>query len=270
MMAPLPAPAKLLTIAGSDSGGAAGLQADLRCWAVLGMYGLSVLTAVTAQNSVAVEAVHRLPTDFIAAQLTAVLTDYGADAAKTGFLGHVAIIETVATQLARYPIPYLIIDPVLVNHKGHSLFPTAVAQAYQQWLFPLADLITPTRAEAELLLGQPIRCLADGQTAVRHLHALGPTHVLLKRIPAGKQYLDLFFDGQQTIPLASAKLATANTHGAGDTLSAAIVAFLAQGNGMATAVERAHQFTSQAIQNSAHWQLGQGHGPVFATPSLKP
>lgn len=261
-----PPPAKLLTIAGSDSGGAAGAQADLRCWAVLGVYGMSALTAITAQNSYTVAAVHPVPTDLIAAQLDAILEDYGADAAKTGFLGRVEVIELVATKLSIASLPFLVVDPVLVNYQGRSLFPTAVASAYSQQLFPLASLITPTLAEAELLLGQPIHSLADADTAVRRLHALGAQQVLLKRIPAGNQYYDLLFDGQQTHRWGATKIETQHTHGAGDTLSAAVAAFLAQGQPMATAVSHAHQFTAKALQLGANWQLGSGHGPVFATP----
>jgi hydroxymethylpyrimidine kinase/phosphomethylpyrimidine kinase len=259
----LTSPPKLLTIAGSDSGGAAGLQADLRTWAVLGAYSLSVITAVTAQNSRAVHAIHPLPPDFIAAQLTAVLSDYGADAAKTGFLGRVTVIETVAAQLAQFAVPHLVVDPVLVNHKGQAMFDTAVAAAYVAHLFPHACLITPNPAEAGLLLNVEIRCLRDGETAVRRLHDLGPQHILLKRLPAGKNFVDLFFDGQTITRLPAPKIQTANTHGSGDVLSAAVAAFLARGEKMITAVQQAHQFTQTAIYNGAKWQLGGGHGPVW-------
>ena len=256
-------PVKLLTIAGSDSGGAAGLQADLRAWAVLGGYGMSAITAVTAQNSRAVLAVHFLPPDFVAAQIGAVLADYGADAAKTGFLGRVEIVEAVAAALRPFALPHLVVDPVLVNHKGAAMFPPAVTAAYVAHLLPLADLITPNPAEAGLLLGMDVRCLKDGETAVRRLHDLGPKHVLLKRIPAGKRYVDLFYDGQAVHRLAAAKIKTANTHGAGDVLSAAVCFYLARGERMETAVGRAHAFTQTALLNGAPWQLGGGHGPVL-------
>ncbi|MBK7218952.1 MAG: hydroxymethylpyrimidine/phosphomethylpyrimidine kinase [Candidatus Promineofilum sp.] len=158
----MPQPLPLLTIAGSDSGGAAGLQADLKTWAALGVYGLSAITAVTAQNSERVAAVNTLPPDFVAAQIDAVLSDYGAVAIKTGFLGRVEIVEVVAERLTYWrnvdigrggsqTRPYIIIDPVLVNHRGEAMFPPAVAAAYRALLFPLADLVTPNRAEARLL-----------------------------------------------------------------------------------------------------------------------
>ena len=260
---PLPPPAKLLTIAGSDSGGAAGLQADLRAWAVLGAYGMSVVTAVTAQNSLTVSAVQWLPPDFIAAQLTAVLSDYGAAAAKTGFLGRVETVEAVAGSLRRFAVPHLVVDPVLVNHKGQAMFDTAVTAAYLAHLFPLADLITPNPAEAALLLDMDIRCLADGETAVRRLHALGPKAILLKRLPAGGRLVDLFFDGAAIHRLPTARINPTNTHGAGDVFSAAVCAFLAEGKGMETAVRQAQSFTAAAIQASANWQFSQGHGTIW-------
>lgn len=256
-------PPKLLTIAGSDSGGAAGLQADLRAWAVLGAYGLSVITAVTAQNSLAVNAIQFMPPDLIAAQLEAVLSDYGAVVAKTGFLGRVAAIEIVAAGLRRFNPPFLVVDPVLVNHKEAAMFDTAVTAAYLTHLFPLADLLTPNPAETALLLNMDIRCLRDGETAVRRLHDLGPKNILLKRIPAGGRLVDLFFDGAICHRLPTAKIETANTHGSGDVFSAAVCAYLARGDGMETAVRQAQTFTANAIQNSAHWQFSAGHGPIW-------
>lgn len=260
---PLPPPPKLLTIAGSDSGGAAGLQADLRAWAVLEAYGMSVITAVTAQNSLAVNAIQFMPPDFIAAQLQAVLSDYGAAAVKTGFLGRVAAIEVVAAGLRQFNPPFLVIDPVLVNHKGAAMFDTAVAAAYLGHLFPLADLLTPNPAEVALLLNMDIHCLADGETAVRRLHDLGPKTILLKRLPAGGRLVDLFFDGAICHRLPTAKIQTGNTHGSGDVFSAAVCAYLARGDEMETAVRHAQTFTAKAIQASANWPFSQGHGPIW-------
>jgi hydroxymethylpyrimidine/phosphomethylpyrimidine kinase len=256
-------PVKLLTIAGSDSGGAAGLQADLRVWAVLGAYGMSVVTAVTAQNSLAVHAVQFTSAEMIAAQLDAVLSDYGADAAKTGFLGRVEAIETAAAHLRRFAVPRLVVDPVLVNHRGESMFGTAVTHAYLNHLLPLASLVTPNPAEAALLTGLKIENVADGETAVLRLHALGPQAILLKRIPHEGKLVDLFFAGNEMVRLETAVLPTNNTHGSGDALSAAVCAFLAMGDGMETAVRRAHQFTHTAIQNAAPWRLCHGHGPIW-------
>jgi hydroxymethylpyrimidine/phosphomethylpyrimidine kinase len=181
-------PIPLLTIAGSDSGGAAGLQADLKTWAALGVYGLSAITAVTAQNSVRVQQLHYLPPAMIAAQIDAVLSDYGAAAIKTGFLGRVEIIEVVAKRLRDWmggglpARPTLVIDPVLVNHRGEAMFAPEVAGAYREWLFPLADLVTPNRAEAALL-----GLIDDGHrlvpTTLLESDVSGSMRILLKGVP---------------------------------------------------------------------------------------
>jgi hydroxymethylpyrimidine/phosphomethylpyrimidine kinase len=255
-------PAKVLTIAGSDSGGAAGLQADLKTFTALKVYGMSAITAVTAQNSVRVAAVHYLPADFLAAQLDAVLSDYGAAAAKTGFIGRVDLIETIANRIAAYSLPYLVVDPVLVNHKGDAMFGPAVTQAYHNHLLPLAWLIAPNRPEAALLAETPVDNLAGMETAARAIHHLGPRHVLIKGGRDGDDILDLLYDGQQFTWFRSPYLDTPNTHGSGDTLSAAITAYLAQGMETVAAVHHAHYFTTTAIQAAAFWQLGAGHGPL--------
>jgi hydroxymethylpyrimidine/phosphomethylpyrimidine kinase len=255
-----------LTIAGSDSGGAAGLQADLKTFTALKVYGMSVITAVTAQNSVRVAAVHFLPAEFVAAQLNAVLSDYGADAAKTGFIGRVDLIETIATRLAAYDLPFLVVDPVLVNHRGEAMFGPAVTQAYQKHLLPLAWLVTPNRHEAALLAGMEVTSPAELETAARALHHLGPRFVLIKGGRDGDDVVDLLFDGEQFTWLRSPWLDTNNTHGSGDTLSAAIAAYLAQGVATVTAIQQAHHFTTRAIQAAVPWQLGAGHGPLSHFP----
>ncbi len=255
-------PPKVLTIAGSDSGGAAGLQADLRTFAALKVYGMSVVTAVTAQNSIAVTSVHPLPPDFVAQQLDAVLSDYGATAVKTGFLGRTAVIETVAAKLHEYAPGFLVIDPVLVNHQGKAMFPEEVTAVYATRLFPLADLVTPNRAEAALLAGMAVNTLAEMEKAARRISALGPQNVLMKGGRDEGDMVDVFYDGDNIIHMRSPYIDTQNTHGSGDTLSAAVCALLARGMGMETAVRQAHQFTVHAIQKAAGWQLGAGHGPV--------
>ena len=256
-------PHKLLTIAGSDSGGAAGLQADLKTWTAVRAYGMSVITAVTAQNSLTVNAVQFMSTEFVAAQLTAVLSDYGADGAKTGFIGRADLIPIIASHLQNYAIPHFVVDPVLVNHKGQAMFPDEVAQAYKQHLFPLAELITPNCREAELLTGLPVTTVAEMETAVRYLHTLGPQAILIKRGQIGdEEVVDVLFDGATITHFHSPKIETHNTHGSGDMLSAAICAFLARGDGVATAVTQAHTLTHAAIHQATHWQLGSGHGPL--------
>jgi hydroxymethylpyrimidine/phosphomethylpyrimidine kinase len=255
---------KVLTIAGSDSGGAAGLQADLRAWAVLGVYGMCAITAVTAQNSLHVKAAQFMPADFIATQLDVVLSDYGADAVKTGFLGRVDLIETIAHQLNKYSLANVVIDPVLVNHKGEAMFAPEVTRAYIDHLIPLADLVTPNRREAELLTGLSAKTVAEMETAVHHIHALGPQNIFIKGGSDGDKMVDVFYDGAAIIHLRTRRIDTQNTHGSGDTLSAAVCAYLANGMKMKTAVRHAHQFTAKAIQKGANWKLGKGHGPVWA------
>lgn len=229
---------------------------------------MSVLTAVTAQNSHAVTAVQFMPPAFVAAQLDAVLSDYGATAVKTGFIGRAPLIITISARLQHYGCRPLVVDPVLVNHRGQPMFPDLVRQLYLCYLLPLATLLTPNCHEAAILLNMPSPPRHDLQQLAQmcqRLHQLGAQHVLLKGGREGEEMVDIFYDGQQYHELRSPRLHTDNTHGAGDTLSAAVCAALAQGEGMKTAVTRAHQFTAQAIANGASWQLGGGHGPVFAT-----
>jgi hydroxymethylpyrimidine/phosphomethylpyrimidine kinase len=256
-----PTPLTLLTIGGSDSGGAAGIQADLRAWAQLGAYGLSAVTMVTAQNSVAVAAAHYLPPALLRAQLDAVLNDYGAAGIKTGFIGRTPLIATIARRLKGVNCP-VVVDPVLVNHRREQMFPATVTAAYCKWLLPLATLLTPNQHEAALLIGQPIHTREDAETAAQALHQLGPRNVLIKGLPHEDGLLDLLFDGRSFTPFTHPAVPTANTHGSGDTLSAVLCARLASGADMVTAVQDAVRFTSAAIQQGAGWELGAGHGPV--------
>jgi len=260
-----PQPPRLLTIAGSDSGGAAGAQADLKTWTALGVYGMSVLTAVTAQNSLSVRAVHYLPPEFVAAQIDAVLSDYGAEGVKTGFIGRAALVETIAERLQAPGARPLVVDPVLVNQHGAPMFAPEVTQAYLRRLLPLADLFTPNRHEAALFLhmeppAQPTPAwLAD---AARRLQALGPRAVLLKGGRIGAAQVDVLCNGTAVTFLPTPHLDTPNTHGSGDALSAAACAFLAQGIALETAVRRAQAFTAAALRAAAPWRLGAGHGPL--------
>jgi hydroxymethylpyrimidine/phosphomethylpyrimidine kinase len=258
-------PAKVLTIAGSDSGGAAGLQADLKTFTALGVYGMSAITAVTAQNSLRVEGVHYIPAEFVTAQIEAVLADYGAASIKTGFIGRAKTIQSIASVLEKQKREgqfHLVVDPVLVNHKGESMFPASVAKAYAQCLLPLADLVTPNLAEGKLFTGLPVTSLATMETVARRIQRLGSQWVLVKGARSGSKLVDLLFDGQEALLLDSPFIDSLNTHGSGDTLSAAICAFMAQGSNMVEAVERARDFTLAAIRGSIHWQLGGGHGPL--------
>jgi hydroxymethylpyrimidine/phosphomethylpyrimidine kinase len=260
-------PPKLLTIGGSDSGGAAGIQADLKTWTALSVYGMSVITAVTAQNSVAVEAIQYIQPGIVAAQIDAVLSDYGAQALKTGFLGRAELVEVVAARFRSFtfgPIPILI-DPVLVNHKGLSMFGPEVAATYAAQLLPLADLATPNWREAALLAGLDAETLlsqAGLEHAAAQLGALGCKQVLITGVPAGEQVIDWYYDGTRLHPLPQALIETDNRHGSGDTLSAAICAYLAQGVAMPEAIVLAQAYTARALRDAASWHLGRGHGPL--------
>lgn len=264
MLPRIPTPLPLLTIAGSDSGGAAGLQADLKTWATFGsrVYGMSAVTAVTAQNSARVAAVHFLPPEMVAAQIDAALSDYGAAAIKTGFLGRVDIIEAVAGRLAYWrerltPRPGLVIDPVLVNHRGEAMFGPEVAAAYRGLLFPIADLVTPNAAEAVLL-----ETTNDERRMTSSDSLSSASRVLVKGISRDDQIIDIYRDGREWVELPRPRIDTINTHGSGDTLSAAVCAFVAQGHDWLDAVRRAQVFTHDAIRRGAAWRLGAGHGPL--------
>ena len=270
-------PVPVLTIAGSDSGGAAGLAADWTTFAALGAYGLGAITVVTAQNSLEVRRVQFMPPAMVVAQIEAVLEDYGAAAIKTGFIGNVDTIRAIAECLVRWQNIPLVVDPVLVNHKGQAMFAPEVAAAYQQHLFPLATLITPNRHEAALLTGLPVTNREEMVAAAQQLHTFGPQHVLIKGLREGETMVDGWWDGARARArgeegssssrsrfhwLEGGRVETGNTHGSGDTLSAAAAVFLAQGLAMGVALWRARELVRGAIGAAAGWHLGAGHGPV--------
>ncbi len=261
-------PPPVLTIGGSDSGGAAGIQADLKSFTALRVYGMSALTAVTAQNSARVAAVHYLPAEFLAAQIDAVLQDYGAAAIKSGFIGRAELVRAAAERLRYWQgeeperVGPLVVDPVLVNHRHEAMFGPEVTEAYRKALLPLATLVTPNRAEAALLTGQAVDGVAAAERAARALHSMGVRHVLVKGLAHGEQMADLFFDGVTCLTLASRRVETGNSHGSGDTLSAAIAAGLARGLPLLEAVRRGREYTLAALRGSRDWRLGAGHGPL--------
>lgn len=258
-------PVKVLTIAGSDSGGAAGLQADLKTFTALGAYGMSVVTVVTAQNSEQVAALQPMPEALVAAQIEAVLKDYGAAAIKTGFLGSATIVETVAGSLAVYrgeqKLP-LVIDPVLVNHRGESMFGVEVTEAYRRRLLPGCSLVTPNRREASLLCERRVETWGEVVAACQALRTMGAERVLVTGLWRNGAYGDALCEGDEVSFLATVFVETAHTHGSGDTLSAAIAVFLAQGVTLRKAVRQAQAFTAAAIRGAAGWQMGSGHGPL--------
>lgn len=259
-------PIKLLTIGGTDPCGAFGLYTDLKTFTVLGAHGMGVVTVVTAQNSVGWYGAEFMRPEFIAQQLDAVLSDYKPTVVKTGFLGRVDVIEVVAQKLQAYAVPQVVVDTVLVNNYGHLMFGAEVAAAYVEQLLPLACLITPNVWEAAVLLGQAIDDMAQGgaeQAAEALQKQLGPAGtILLKRAAVGEQITDLFYDGGQFTRLSSPKLTTQNVSGSGDTLSAAITAFLGRGEPLLQAVQHGRAFTQRALAAAQTWQLGQGAGPL--------
>lgn len=253
-----------MTIAGSDSGGGAGIQADLKAFSANGVYGASVITAVTAQNTVAVTAVHEIPAQVVKAQIDAVLQDLAPQAIKIGMLFSPDLILTVATALAGFSGP-VVLDPVMIAKSGDALLQDAAVDALIKMLLPRADLLTPNLPEAARLLGTtPARDLAEVEAQGRALLALGPRAVLMKGgHAAGDICTDLLLlNDHPPLPLSAPRIQTQNTHGTGCTYSAAIAAELAKGRALPAAVANAHGYLQQAIAAADRLHIGAGHGPV--------
>lgn len=255
---------RVLTIAGSDSGGGAGIQADLKTIAAHGCYGASVITALTAQNTVGVTAIHAVPTDFVAAQMDAVLGDIGADAVKIGMLFSPELIRAVAQGLRKHQITTIVLDPVMVAQSGDRLLQDEAVSALKSELLPLATVITPNLPEADVLLGRELRTLADIPKAALQLMDLGCANVLIKGGHLATTSDDCLYLGaeKKTVLLPGSRIETRNNHGTGCTLSSAIASNLAQGQGMEAAVRLAKEYISAAIQAGSDYVLGHGHGPV--------
>ena len=249
-----------LTIAGSDSGGGAGIQADLRTFAALGVHGTSALTAVTAQNSVGVTAWAALEPSLVAAQVEAVATDMPVAATKTGMLANAEIIAAVADCASRLRLGPLVVDPVMVAKSGDRLLDDRAERAYLELLFPLAALVTPNQHEAEVLLGRPVRDLEAMRAAARDLAALGARAVLVKGGRLAGDAVDVLFDGERVVDVPAPRVETANTHGTGCTLSAAICARLAQGDRLLDAVRTAKAYLTEGLRRS--FAPGRGRGIV--------
>lgn len=251
---------RALTIAGSDSGGGAGIQADLKTFTVLDVFGMSALTAVTAQNTLGVHGIYNLPLEAIEKQIDAVSEDIGVDAVKTGMLSSAAIIETVARKIKQNNIPNLVVDPVMVAKGGARLLETDAQTALIQHLLPLATVITPNLPEAEVLTGREIRTIADMKEAAKQLHSFGPTYIVVKGGHLEGDAHDILFDGETFEEFTTERFETRHTHGTGCTFSAAITAELAKGTPIREAVATAKEFITCAIRDTLG--LGQGHGPT--------
>jgi hydroxymethylpyrimidine/phosphomethylpyrimidine kinase len=259
---------KALTIAGSDSGAGAGIQADLKTFAALGVYGSSVITAVTAQNTHRVSALHIVPALIVAEQIKLVLMDIGADGVKTGMLANAEIVEAVADTLQQFSNIPLVVDPVMVAKNGATLLTEEAVQTLRQRLLPLAEIVTPNVPEAEVLVGKSLRTEADFEAAVRAISKMGVRNVVLKgghrppRQIGSKLHLvvDLFYDGKETRPVEGPFIDTPHTHGTGCTFASAITAGLARGLEPFSAVVEAREYLTEALRTA--FPVGRGKSPV--------
>ncbi len=255
----------VLTIAGSDSGGGAGIQADLKTFAACGCYGMSVITAITAQNTQGVSDIYPVQLSTIEKQIDAVMQDIGASAVKVGMLHSSEVIELVAKKIEQYQIGNLVVDPVMVATSGDKLLQDEAIQALKETLLPLARVITPNIPEAEILLGQRLDAQTTLPEAARKLSFQKRVSVMLK---AGhlsdKQLTDVFYNAEEDrrLLLKSQRTETLNTHGTGCTLSSSIASFLASGNSLEDAVRKAKDYISNAINAGKDYKIGHGHGPV--------
>lgn len=253
-------PFRVLTIAGSDSGGGAGIQADLKTITALGGFGMSVITALTAQNTLGVQAIHDVPPAFVAAQFDAVATDIGIDGAKTGMLSTSEIIRVVAGKIREYAVVKLVVDPVMVAKGGMSLIREEAKKTLVAELLPLALVVTPNIPEAEVLSGIGIATRSDMRKAAKIIREMGPGHVVLKGGHLPGDAVDLLYNGETFREFRSPRIPTEDTHGTGCTYSAAIAAGLAFGKDVAGAVAEAKRYITAAIRQA--WRLGGGHGPT--------
>jgi len=256
---------KVLTIAGSDSGGGAGIQADIKTISAIGCYGMSVITALTAQNTRGVTAIHALPPSFVVEQMTAVFTDIGADAVKIGMLYSAELIEAVTEALNKQRARNIVLDPVMVAQSGDKLLQDDAIQAIKDHLMPLADVVTPNLPEAEVLLAQKIESIEDMQRAARALAQFGSRSILIKggHLEESKS-TDLLYltEEDRFVVLEAERIESRNNHGTGCTLSSAIAAYLSRGNRTEDAVRKAKTYIQNAIRAGAKYKIGHGHGPV--------
>lgn len=251
-----------LTIAGSDSGGGAGLQADLKAFQAHGVYGMSVVTAVTAQNSHAVTRAFDIPTEIVTAQLNAVASDYAIHAVKTGMLSSSALIHVVAEAIEHHQLGPVVVDPVMISKSGHALLQPNAMDALRARMLPLATLLTPNAHEAEALAGFPVRTLDDARRAAQSILGQGPAAVLVKggHLEGEADAVDLLLGPDGELLVRSPRFDTPNTHGTGCTYASAIAANLARGFELRESVTRAKAYLTEAIRTAL--PLGRGHGPT--------
>lgn len=251
---------RILTIAGSDSGGGAGVQADLKAITLLGGYGMSVITALTAQNTVGVQGIHEIPARFIERQIDSVLSDIGADAIKTGMLANQEIIETVCKKIRQYKVERVVVDPVMVSKTGAYLLRKDAQETLIKKMIPLAWVVTPNLMEASVLAGLKVNSLEGMKEAAHRIYKLGAKHVVVKGGHLKGMAIDILYDGQNYAEIVGPRIKTKNTHGTGCTFASAIATLLASGEPVPEAVRKAKRFISLAIQASL--ELGKGTGPT--------
>ena len=256
-----------LTVAGSDSSGGAGIQADLKTFSALKVYGMSVITALTAQNTAGVSGVVEVDPRFVARQFDAVMTDLPANAVKTGMLSNDAIIEVVAAKLQEYGITNLVVDPVMVAKSGAALLHSEAIGSLRTSLLPLALVVTPNTEEAEILAGMTVRTVEEMEDAARRIHGMGSKNVLIKGGHLEGDAVDVFYDGRRFEHLREKRVETRDSHGTGCVLSAAITAGLARGESAAEAVRLGKAFVTEAIRRGL--RMGSGHGPCDPVGLLK-
>ena len=252
---------QVLTIAGSDSGGGAGVQADLKAMSANGTYAMSVITSITAQNTTGVTAVHDLPESIVEAQIDAIFADFDVAAVKTGMLSSAALASLVSRKLQQYHVPCVVVDPVMVSKSGHELLQADAVDALKRTLIPLADVITPNVHEAERLTSLTIRSLAEARQAAKALHRLGCRYVLIKggHLPE-RPATDLLYDGRFFRVYKGEWIDTPHTHGTGCTFASALSAHLALGKPLPDAVETAKRYVTSAIRHGL--AIGRGRGPT--------
>ena len=251
---------RILTIAGSDSGGGAGIQADLKVITLLGGYGMSVITALTAQNTVGVQGIHEVPARFVEKQIDSVLTDIGADAIKTGMLANQEIMEVVSEKIKQYKVEKVVVDPVMISKSGASLLRKDAQEALIKKLIPLAWVVTPNLMEASALTGLKINSLQGMKKAAHLIYKLGARHVVVKGGHLKGMAIDLLYDGRNFNEMEGPRIDTKNTHGTGCTFASAIATLLARGDSLPEAVRKAKTFITMAIQSGLN--LGKGTGPT--------
>jgi hydroxymethylpyrimidine/phosphomethylpyrimidine kinase len=255
---------KVLTIAGSDSGGGAGIQADLKTFAACGVYGMSAITAVTAQNTVGVQGVYELPASFVGQQIDSVMDDIGADAVKIGMLSNQEIIDVVTDRIIKYAIKLVVLDPVMIAKSGDSLLKSSATNSLIKKLIPLSFVVTPNIDEAKVITGIEINSIPDMKRAASLIYKMGCENVLVKggHLTTSEYSTDILYDGKKYYQFKSKRIKTLNTHGTGCTFASAIAAELAKCNDINLAVKNAKKYLDCLIISSVDLGIGHGHGPM--------